>query len=53
MFIIGIIGRECFAGKLHFDKNGSYNPNETYVPRANFDGIRETLTSLFIIICSD
>ena len=51
--VIGLIGRNFFAGKLRFNDLGFYDLNGTYIPRANFDTMRETITSLFIIICSD
>ncbi|CAD8200710.1 unnamed protein product [Paramecium pentaurelia] len=51
--VIGLMGRNFFAGKLRFNEQGLYDLNGSYIPRANFDTMRETITSLFIIICSD
>lgn len=53
MIVIGVLGREYFAGQLHFDDLGNYDKSGKNIPRINFDGIRETITSLFVIICSD
>ncbi|CAD8121628.1 unnamed protein product [Paramecium sonneborni] len=51
--VIGLMSRSFFAGQLRFNDQGYYDLNGSYVPRANFDSMRETITSLFIIICSD
>ncbi|CAD8122599.1 unnamed protein product [Paramecium sonneborni] len=51
--VIGLMGRNFFAGQLRFNELGFYDLNGSYIPRANFDSMRETITSLFIIICSD
>ncbi|CAD8171918.1 unnamed protein product [Paramecium octaurelia] len=53
MIVIGILGREYFAGELIFNEQGNYDKQGSYIPRANFDSIRNTVSSLFIIICSD
>ena len=53
MIVIGILGREYFAGMLHFNDLGNYDEQGKNIPRANFDNIRNTISSLFIIICSD
>lgn len=53
MIVIGVLGREYFAGQLRFDDFGNYSKNGKNIPRINFDGIRDTVSSLFVIICSD
>lgn len=51
--VFGVLARNFFAGQLKFNFLGYYDLNGTYVPRSNFDSLRETVTSLFVIICSD
>ncbi|CAK63939.1 unnamed protein product (macronuclear) [Paramecium tetraurelia] len=51
--VIGLMGRNFFAGKLRFNDLGFYDLDGSYIPRANFDSMRETITTLFIIISSD
>lgn len=53
IIISAVLGREFFGGQLTFDMDGTYSSTGTLGTRINFDGLRESISSIFTIICSD
>lgn len=53
MYVFAVLGMKYFAGKLRFSSTGYVDLENGYVPRANFDTLKEAYTVIFQVIVGE
>ena len=53
MYVFAVLGMKFFAGKLRFSSSGYVDLENGYVPRANFDTLKEAFTVIFQVIVGE
>lgn len=54
VFVYTLLGRELFAYRLTFDKNGNLSSEpDAASPRINFDTFLDAITTIFIVLTGE